>query len=161
MKTLIFALTLAATGASTASAQIYQPAVVNGAFLGGIAGAIIGGHNNDRWGEGAIIGAAAGALLGAAVQAPRSVAYEQPPVTVVQGVATVPNAVVVPNPPAFPAAGAPQVVYVQQPAQVVYVPYYATAPAVVYETRPVFSIGVGRTWGPPRGYYGGHRYRHW
>ena len=161
MKTLIFALTLAATGASTATAQIYQPAVVNGSILGGIAGAIIGGHNHDRWGEGAIIGGIAGALLGSTVQAPRSVAYEQPPVTVVQGVSTVPNVVVIPNAPAFPAAGAPQVVYVQQPAQIVYVPYYATAPAVVYETRPVVSIGGGRIWSPPRGYYVSHNHRHW
>lgn len=157
MKTLIIALALAATGASTATAQIYQPAVVNGAVLGGIAGAIIGGHNHDRWGEGALIGAAAGALLGSTVQAPRPVVYEQPPVTVVQGVATVPNAVVVPTAPAIPAANSRQVVYVQQSAPVVYVPYYATAPAVVYEARPVVSVGYA--WGSPRGYHG-HRYRH-
>lgn len=160
MKTLIIALTLAAAGASTATAQIYQPAVVNGAVLGGIAGAIIGGHNHDRWGEGALIGAAAGALLGSTVQAPRTAVYEQPPVTVVQGAATVPNAVVVPSAPTIPAAGAPQVVYVQQPAQVVYVPYYATAPAVVYDARPVVSVGFGYAWGSPRGYYSGHRHRH-
>ena len=164
MKTLIFALTLAATGASTASAQIYPPAVVNGSILGGIAGAIIGGHNHDRWGEGAIIGAAAGALIGSTVQAPRSVVYEQPPVTVVQGVQAapaVPNVVVIPNAPTFPAAGAPQVVYVQQPAQVVYVPYYAATPAVVYDARPVVSVGLGYAWGSNRGYYTGHRHRHW
>lgn len=160
MKTLIIALTLAATGASTASAQIYQPAVVNGAVLGSIAGAIIGGHNNDRWGEGAIIGGIAGALLGSTVQAPRSVAYEQPPVTVVQGVSSLPNAVVVPNAPTIPTASAPQVIYVQQPAQVVYVPYYASAPAVVYQARPVVSVGLGYAWGSNRGYYAGHRHRH-
>ena len=166
MKTLLLALTLAATGASTASAQIYQPAVVNGSILGGIAGAIIGGHNHDRWGEGAIIGAAAGALLGSTVQAPRAVVYEQVPVTVVQSVPTaqtVPNAVVVPSAPTVPVAGSqPQVVYVQQPAQVVYVPYYANAPVAYYGyPTPVVSVGVGYNFGPRRAVYVGRGYRHW
>lgn len=166
MKTLLLALSLAATGVSTATAQIYQPAVVNGTILGGIAGAFIGGHNHDRWGEGAIIGAAAGALLGSTVPAPQNVVYAQPPVTVVQ---TVPNAAVVANAPTVPnapgvaapttpapaVAGQPQVVYVQQPAQVVYVPYYS-AP-VVY-ARPVVSVGFGYSWGPRRVYVG---HRHW
>ncbi len=158
MKTLLLALTLAAVGASTASAQIYQPAVVNGSLLGGIAGAIIGGHNHDRWGEGAIIGAAAGALLGSTVPAPRSVVYQQP-VALVQ---SVPTAQVVPNAAVVPVAGAqPQVVYVQQPAPVVYVPYYPAAPAVVYDARPVVSVGFGYNWGPRRVVYVGRGYRHW
>ena len=113
---------------------------------------------------GAAGGTAAGALIGSTVQAPRSVVYEQPPVTVVQGVQAapaVPNVVVIPNAPTFPAAGAPQVVYVQQPAQVVYVPYYAATPAVVYDARPVVSVGLGYAWGSNRGYYTGHRHRHW
>ena len=167
MKTLLFAVSLAAVGVSTANAQIYQPAVVNGSILGGIAGAIIGGHNHDRWGEGALIGAAAGALLGSTVQAPRTVVYQQPPVTVVQ---TVPTAQTVPNAPmvaapAPPAPGAPQVVYVQQPAQVVYVPYYATAP-VAYESYPVYPVypavrlGFGYSWGP-RHVFVRSGFRHW
>jgi hypothetical protein len=151
MKTLLLALSLAATGVSTATAQIYQPNVVNGSILGGIAGAIIGGHNHDRWGEGALIGAAAGALIGAAVEPPRAAVYQQPPVTVVQ---TVPNAAVVPQAPVVApaptaaAAGQPQVVYVQQPAQVVYVPYYTSAPVVYYDAAPVVSVGVGYRWAP-------------
>ena len=159
MKTLLFALSLAATGASTVSAQIYRPAVVNGSILGGIAGAIIGGHNHDRWGEGAIIGAAAGALFGSTVPAPRAVVYEQSPMTVVQ---SIPNAPVVAYAPTVPVAGAqPQVVYVQQPAQVVYVPYYSVAPAVGYEARPVVSVGLGYNRGLRRVYYSGHGHRHW
>ena len=43
MKTLLLALSLAAAGVSAVNAQVYQPAVVNGSILGGIAGAIIGG----------------------------------------------------------------------------------------------------------------------
>lgn len=165
MKTLLLALSLAATGVSTATAQVYQPAVVNGAILGGIAGAVIGGHNHDRWGEGALIGAAAGALIGSTVPAPQqAVVYQSPPVTVVQ---TVPNAAVVQQAPtignapvvAAPGSAAPQVVYVQQqPAQVVYVPYYANAP-VYYP--PVVSVGFGYSWGPHRAIYVGHGYRHW
>ena len=151
MKTLLLAVSLASAGVSTANAQIYQPAVVNGSILGGIAGAIIGGHNHDRWGEGALIGAAAGALLGSIVEQPRAVVYQQTPVTVVQ---TVPTAPTVPNAPVVaapssPAPGTPQVVYVQQPPQVVYVPYYANAP-VVYESYPVYPVirlGFGHPWG--------------
>jgi hypothetical protein len=160
MKTFLLALSLAAAGVNAANAQVYRPAVVNGAVLGGIAGAFIGGHNNDRWGEGALIGAAAGALLGSAVQAPRPVVYEAPPVTIVQ---TVPMAATVPVAPSVTPA--PQVVYVQQaqPAQVVYVPYYTPAP-VVYETypvyRPVVRVGVGYSWGPRQPVYVRHGHRH-
>jgi hypothetical protein len=159
MKTLLLVVSLAAAGVSTANAQIYQPAVVNGSILGGIAGAIIGGHNHDRWGEGALIGAAAGALLGATVEQPRTVVYQQPPVTVVQ---TVPTAQMVPNAPVVAAPGAPQVVYVQQPTQVVYVPYYATAPMVYqsYPVYPVIRLGFGYAWGSHHG-FGRSGFRHW
>jgi hypothetical protein len=60
---------------------------------------------------------------------------------------------------------APPVVYVQQPAQVVYVPYYPPAP-VVYESypiyRPVVRIGVGHgySWGPRHPVYVRHGHRH-
>ena len=156
MKTLLLALSLAVAGVNAVNAQVYQPAVVNGSILGGIAGAIIGGHNHDRWGEGAIIGAAAGALLGATVQAPRPVVYQQPPVTVVQYAPTVPMAA-----PCVTSYAAP--VVVQQPAQVVYVPYYGPAP-VVYETYPAYPVvrvGVGYSWGPRYPAYVRHGHRHW
>lgn len=170
MKTILLALSLAATGVSTATAQIYQPSVVNGSILGGIAGAIIGGHNHDLWGEGALIGAVAGGLLGATVEQPRATVYQQVPVTVVQTVPTaqvVPQAPVVAQAPAVAqsptvsAAGAPQVVYVQQPAQVVYVPYYANAPVVYYDSAPVVSVGVGYRWAPRGAIYVGRGYRRW
>ncbi len=167
MKTILLALSLAAAGVSTATAQVYQPNVVNGSILGGIAGAIIGGHNHDRWGEGALIGAAAGALIGSAVEAPRPVVYQPVPVSVVQTVPTaqvVPQAPMISNAPVVVAAApAPQVVYVQQaqPTQVVYVPYYANPP--VYCSAPVVSVGVGYRWAPHRTVYVGHgrSYRHW
>lgn len=146
---------------STANAQIYQPAVVNGSILGGIAGAIIGGHNHDRWGEGAVIGAAAGALLGSAVEAPRAVVYEQPPVTVVQSAPVVPMASVVPVAPTVAAAGTQQVV-VSSPAPVVYVPYYQPAPAVYYSyPAPVVALGFSYGWGPRRAVYVRSGFRHW
>jgi hypothetical protein len=68
MKTLLLSLSLAVAGVSTSQAEIYRPSVVpQTTVLGAVAGALIGGHNNDRWAEGAIIGAAAGALVGVAV----------------------------------------------------------------------------------------------
>ncbi len=165
MKSILLALSLVAAGVSTATAQVYQPNVVNGSILGGIAGAIIGGHNHDRWGEGALIGAAAGALIGSAVEQPRAVVYQQPPATVVQ---TVPTAQVVPQAPVYTTAGTPQVVYVQQqpaqviyvqqPAQVVYAPYYAPG---YYYPAPVVSVGIGYSWGPRGSGYYGRGYRHW
>ena len=140
MKSYLFALSLATAGVSTAHAQVYQPAVDNSSLLGGIVGAVIGGHNHDRWGEGAIIGAAAGALIGVASQPSRPVVYQQPPVTVVQYAPAV---------PAAPMVGA-QPVVVQQPVQVVYVPYYAPAPVAYYDYAvPVVRVGVGYN------YYGG------
>jgi hypothetical protein len=153
MKTLLLSLTLAAVGVSTVHAQLYQPAITNGAILGGIAGALVGGHNHDRWGEGALIGTVAGALLGATVEPPRAVVYQQPPVTVVQSAAAVPMAPTVPNAPVVMQAS-PQVVYVPayQPAQVVYV---QPAP-VVYVAAPYFGYGGG-----VRYYYGRPGYRHW
>lgn len=169
MKSILLALSLAAVGASTATAQVYQPNVVNGSILGGIAGALIGGHNNDRWGEGALIGAAAGALIGSAIQPARPVVYQQNVVPVVQ---TVPTAPVVAAAPVAGATTAPQVVYVQQPqpAQVVYVQQPAQvvyAPAPVYYPAPVVSFGFGYNYGPRRVIYvdrgrsHGRGHRHW
>jgi len=150
MKTFLLVLSLAVAGVGTAKAQMYAPAVVNGSILGGIAGAIIGGHNHNRWGEGAAIGAVAGALIGSAVEQPRAVVYGQPPVTVMQSV------------PTAAYVGQPQVVYVQ-PAPVVYQPYYAPAYYGYGYGVPVINVGFG--WGYGRGWgYGprgglGHGFR--
>ena len=72
----------------------------------------------------------------------------------------------VPQAATVPAAGAPQVVYVQQPPQVVYVQqpaqvvYAPYAPAAYYDyPAPVVSVGFGYSWG--RGGYYGHGRRHW
>jgi hypothetical protein len=76
MKTLLLTLSLATAGVSTAQAEIYRPSIVRETtVLGAVAGALIGGHNNDRWAEGAIIGAAAGALVGVAVDNSRPAYY--------------------------------------------------------------------------------------
>ena len=76
MKTLLLTLSLATAGVSSAQAEIYRPSIVRETtVLGAVAGALIGGHNHDRWAEGAIIGAAAGALVGVAVDQSRPVRY--------------------------------------------------------------------------------------
>ncbi len=65
-------LCLALAALSSAHAQIFRPEAVNGALLGGIAGAVIGHNsgslNHNGW-QGAAIGAGAGYLLGQAVGA--------------------------------------------------------------------------------------------
>ena len=142
MKTLLLTLSLAAAGVSSSHAQLYSPTVTRSAVLGGIAGAFIGGHNHDRWAEGAIIGATAGALLGAAVEQPqpRAVVYSQP-----QVVTTAPyvsncqpaQVVYVTNPPVqyVRVAPAPQVVYVNGCAPVCAPRYVPRAPVVVVTPR--------------------------
>lgn len=69
MKTLI-ALALSLLALVPARAQIFRPETVNGAVLGGIAGAVIGNNSGDlhhnAW-KGAAIGTVAGALIGSAV----------------------------------------------------------------------------------------------
>lgn len=67
MKKLCVLLGLVAVGFTPANAQIFQPNQVRGGIIGAVAGALIGGHNNDRWAEGAALGAVAGTLLGTAV----------------------------------------------------------------------------------------------
>jgi len=157
IQAILFSLSLAAAGIGSAQAQIFRPnAVANGAVLGGIAGAFIGGHNNDRWGQGALIGAAAGALVGAAVEQSRPVAHGRP---VIGPVAWVPDAPV--------AYAAPTTVYVQSQAcvdrnpRVVYVQappprvvYIRSAPRVVYVAAPsscaplvVFGPQMRRSYG--------------
>ena len=72
---LLLTVSLAAAGIGSAHAEHFRPsAAANGAVIGGIAGAFIGGHNNDRWGQGALIGAAAGAILGGIFGGARGVA---------------------------------------------------------------------------------------
>lgn len=149
MKTLLVTLSLAVAGASTASAQLYRPSVVRDTtVVGAVAGALIGGHNNDRWAEGAIIGAASGALVGAVIDQSRSAPPVQYRSAGIAPVAVVPNAPVIGEP-------APTVVYVSPPApQVVYVDPY---PATVVVSRPV--IHYSGYWG--RSHYGwNHRHRH-
>jgi uncharacterized protein YcfJ len=69
MKTAI-SLCLALLALSSAHAQIFRPEAVNGALLGGVAGAVIGNNSGDlrhnAW-KGAAIGAGAGLILGEAV----------------------------------------------------------------------------------------------
>lgn len=168
MKTqaLLLTLSFAAAGIGSAHAQVFRPnAVANGALIGGIAGAFIGGHNHDRWGEGAIIGAAAGALLGAAVEQPRQVVYAQPVIPPVAVVQAAPLACATPAPAAYyypeaqpcaqPATqvvyvqpAQPRVVYVQQPTRVVYVPVATQgchAPVVVVAAeQPRYRHGRDR-----------------
>jgi uncharacterized protein YcfJ len=68
MKTA-FSLCLACVVVTSASAQIFRPEAVNGALLGGIAGAVIGNNSGDlghnAW-KGAALGAGAGLILGEA-----------------------------------------------------------------------------------------------
>lgn len=71
-------LCLALAALSSARAQIFRPEAVNGALLGGIAGAVIGHNsgslNHNGW-QGAAIGAGAGYLLGQAVGASNDARY--------------------------------------------------------------------------------------
>ncbi len=81
MKTLL-SLGCALLTVASASAQVFRPGAVNGALLGGIAGAVIG-HNSgslhhNGW-QGAAIGAGVGALLGAASDS-RSAYYDHRPI---------------------------------------------------------------------------------
>lgn len=60
---------------ASAQAQIFRPASVNGALIGGLAGAVIGNNSgslrHNAW-HGAAIGATAGLLMGAAIDDSRS-----------------------------------------------------------------------------------------
>lgn len=148
MKTLLFTLSLAVGGASIASAQIYRPSVVGQTtVLGAVAGALIGGHNNDRWAEGALIGAAAGAVVGTIADNSRPVVYSQREIA---PVAVVPYAPMVTSAP-------PQVVYVNPaPTQVVYVQSY---PRPVYVPRPVVYVSAGWRSGGWHGYHNDYSHR--
>jgi len=79
MKTTLLSLALAVLTVS-ASAQVFQPKTARNVLIGGIAGAVIGEHN-DRPVEGAVIGAAAGLVWSAATGADRY-SYHEPSVPV-------------------------------------------------------------------------------
>lgn len=136
MKTLLLTLSLVAVSLSSVRAEIYRPSAVGpSAVIGAVAGALIGGHNNDRWAEGALIGAAAGAVVGSVVDQSRPVVYSD---REIRPVAVVSNAPCVTGP-------APQVVYVNPTPRVVYVQ------RPVYVPAPVVYVGAGWRSG---GYYG-------
>ncbi|HEU5081243.1 MAG TPA: YMGG-like glycine zipper-containing protein [Opitutaceae bacterium] len=68
MKTPLFLCLAALLCASVSRAELFRPETVNGAVIGGVAGAIIGnnsGHGNAV--RGAVIGGLAGGLIGSAV----------------------------------------------------------------------------------------------
>lgn len=69
MKTSIV-LSLACLFCVSGHAQVFRPETINGAIIGGVAGAVIGNNSGDlhhNGARGAVIGAAAGALIGSAV----------------------------------------------------------------------------------------------
>jgi hypothetical protein len=107
MKALTISFIALAFGVAPVKAQIFQPNIVNGAILGGIAGAIIGNNSGHHAGEGAIIGTAAGAVIGSMVQPQPMVVYTEPAPVVYES--TAPVAVEEPCAPAvvtvYPAYG--------------------------------------------------------
>ena len=156
MKTILATLSLALVSVSPVRAEMFQPPATTGAVLGAITGAFVGGHNHNRWAEGAAIGAVAGALIGTAVTPPPPV-YQAAPAY--QAALVYESAQVYAPPPAAYAsapqvvyAPSPQVVYVQQAPQVVYVP---APPRVVYYSSPVVSFGYIYRSGPGYGYRAG------
>ena len=156
MKPLLLTLTLATALASSAKAEYYRPSVVRDTtVVGAVAGALIGGHNGDRWAQGALIGAAAGAVVGTVMDnsQPRRVEYRE---RVVEPVAVVPCA---PTVGTTVVTTAPRVVYVNQapPTRVVYVD---ACPPPVVMARPVVVINAGRHYGyrAPHRHYHGHRW---
>ena len=147
MKSLLLTLSLAAAAVSTSQAQYYRPSVVRDTtVLGAVAGALIGGHNNDHWAQGAVIGAAAGALIGSAIDdsGPRGYGYQGREIRSVE---------VAPCAPVY--GSAPTVVYGNGPAVV-----YAPTPRVVYVQPYPRTVIVGRpgVYITDNRYYGhGHR----
>ena len=152
MKSLLLTLSLATAAISTAQAEYYRPSVVRDTtVLGAVAGALIGGHNNDHWARGAVIGAAAGAIIGSAVDRSRPVVYQE---REIRPVSVVPYAPVVGSYSRDFAyvESAPRVVYVQPAPRVVYVESYRR-PWIV--ERPVVYVSDHRSYG-----YDRHRHRH-
>ncbi len=106
MKTLLLSLIGIVGLTVSAQAEVLGPRTATNVLVGGVAGAIIGEHNNHHAAEGALIGATAGYLWSAATHSPRTVVVERPAVVV---------------------AAPPTVIYRQVPSRVVYV-----TPAPVY-----------------------------
>ena len=131
MKTLLLTLSLATAAVSTSQAEIYRPSIVRDTtVLGAVAGASIGGHNNDRWVEGGLIGAAAGAIVGSVIDN-SGPGYSQREIRPNYG-----NGYSYGNECApVVVAPAPRVVYVNPAPRVVYV-----APRPVYVQRPVVYV---------------------
>ncbi len=145
MKTILVSLALAVGAVSTVQAQHYRPSVVrDSTIVGAVAGALIGGHNGDRWAEGAIVGAAAGAVVGAVIDNNRPARVEYGHHHQVR-----PAPVVVVNP-------APVVVVNRAPRRVVYVD---ACPPPVVVSRPVVVIN-GHRHGHGHHHRGYHRHRH-
>lgn len=76
----IFSLALALLAAAPASAELLRPEAVNGAVLGGIAGAVIGNNSGDlrhnAW-KGAAIGAGVGLIAGEMIGNARVAAHDR------------------------------------------------------------------------------------
>ena len=111
MKTLLLSVTCAALTTISAHAEIFRPDTARNMIIGGIAGAIIGDHN-DHAAEGAVIGAAAGYLFTAATDSRRG--YCEPAVPVYCEPRR-PARVVVVEPPRCPPP-VRRVVVVERPA---------------------------------------------
>lgn len=145
MKTLLVTLALAAATVGTARAEYYRPSIVRDTtIVGAVAGALIGGHNGDRWAQGALIGAAAGAVVGVAVDNSRpAVVYRERTIQPVAVVADAPTIVTQPAPQVIVVnpAPSPRVVYVER-----------HAPPVVVVRRPVVYVSGGH-----RHYHHGYR----
>lgn len=150
MKKTLLALCVVSLAAGSAQAQLFRPTVVEGALLGGAAGAIIGHNSDRRTGEGAVIGALAGAVIGAVLDdrpAPRPVVVSPPPVCV----APPPQVVYVYETPVCPPPPpAPVVVYYSRPVTV-YSGY-------VRPPRPVVYVNAG---GPPWSCAPQYGHGHW
>lgn len=143
MKSLLLTLSLATAAISTSQAQYYRPSVVRDTtVLGAVAGALIGGHNNDHWAQGAIIGAAAGALIGSAIDESGPAVYQG---REIQPVQVAPCAPVYGTVPTVIYGSAPTVVYARPAPRVVYVQPY---PRTVVIGRPGVYVTANRYYGP-------------
>jgi len=132
MKTLLLSLLASFSLAATAQAQILRPQTASNVLIGGVAGAIIGEHNNHHAAEGALIGATAGYLWSAATTPPSQPSYA-PTVTEYRSSApvvverpcghTAPTTVIVERPVVVYRDAPQRVIYVT-PAPVYWGPYY-------------------------------------
>jgi hypothetical protein len=132
MKTVLLSITCAAGLAATLNAQVLPRETARNVLIGGIAGAIIGDHNDNRALEGAAIGVTAGLVWSALTSPPP--ARHAPPVPV--AVACPPPRVIVV--PASRYYGPPcdrGTIVVSRPRVVA-----ACPPPVVYHHRPAKRV---------------------